>query len=178
MSSNRMPSGGRVPDGLVIRRTSIEPNHLASDSPPRRRRDHGYSLIEIVVAISLLGMVIVPVLAAVKSSIQVSSVASSAAKAETAMINAADRINRAPLSCDYKLYAQASVQTEGWPANAASVRQEWYNPQTNAWVDEGPTGDGCPYANVTEELVQRVTVDINVPNSDISRNIQVVKSNV
>ena len=144
----------------------------------RHRADRGYSLVEIVVAITLLGMVIIPVLAAVKTSIQVSSVANAAAKAETAMINAADRINRAPLSCNYTLYAQASVQTEGWPASAASVRQEWYDAQTNAWVDEGPTGDGCPFANVTEDLVQRVTVDINVPNSDISRRIQVVKSNV
>lgn len=171
MSSKHLSPGPRTGRRTERRRNGSDPRHDA-------RPDRGYSLVEIVVAISLLGMVIIPILAAVKSSIQVSSVASAAAKAETAMINAADRINRADLSCNYELYAQASVRIEGWPASSATVRQEWYNPQTNSWVDEGPTGDGCPYANVTEDLVQRVTIDINVPNSDISRKIQVVKSNV
>ena len=159
---------------MTLRRLHSTPRGIGPDQPA----DAGYSLVEVVVAIGLLGLAVIPLLGAVKAGIQVSSVSRAAAKAETAMINAADRINRAPLSCNYTLYAQAAVQTEGWPANAASVTQEWYDPQTNSWVDEGPSGDGCPYASVTEDLVQRVTIDINVPSSGISRRIQVVKSSV
>src|SRR6478735_9262636 len=73
----------------------------------RRREtghDDGFSFIETVVTVVLLAIVIVPVLSAVLASVKVSTVSRSAAQAETAMINAADRINRAPLSCDYTMY--------------------------------------------------------------------------
>lgn len=183
MSLTEHPTGPRAAhaaDGPTAQRHD---EHRADEAGFRtrkrpRRRDRGYSLIEIVIAISLMGMVIIPVLAAVKAGIQVSSVARSAAKAETAIVNAADRINRADLSCDYTLFAEASVQVEKWPPSAATVTQKWYSHQLKDWVDEGPGGDGCPYANVTEDLVQLVTVTIKVPNSDIERTIQVVKSNV
>jgi Tfp pilus assembly protein PilV len=151
------------------------------DTPSRReRKDDGFSFVETVVTIVLLAMVVVPVLSAVITSIKASSVSRSAAQAQTAMINAADRINRSPLSCDYTLYAQAAVQTEGWSPDNASVVQEYYSAQTNQWIKD-PPGDQCPGApgaTVTDDLVQKVTIRITTPDTGITRTIQVVKSNV
>jgi Tfp pilus assembly protein PilV len=144
------------------------------------RRDEGVSIIETVVTVVLLAIVVVPVMSAVLVSVKVSTVSRSAAQAQTAMINAADRINRAPMSCDYTIYAKAAVQTQGWNADMASVKQEYYNAQTNSWVED-PPGDPCPGApgaTTTEDLVQKVTIVITTPDSQISRTIQVVKSNV
>ena len=141
----------------------------------RRRadRDRGTTLIEIVITISLTAMVVLPLMSAVRASITASSVARSAAQAETAIVNAADRINRAPQSCDYSVYAEASVQTQGWNRSAASVSHQWYDPIADAWVD-----GGCRFAAPTDELVQKVTVTIITPDRGLSRTIQVVKSNV
>jgi hypothetical protein len=155
-------------------------DHLERRCPRDRPRDRGVTFVETVVTVVLLAIVIVPVMSAVLASVKVSSVSRSAAQAQTAMINAADRINRAPLSCDYTLYAQAAVQTEGWTPDLASVRQEYYSTQTNAWVED-PPGDlcpGAPGATVTDDLVQKVTITITTPDSQVRRTIQVVKSNV
>jgi type II secretory pathway pseudopilin PulG len=140
--------------------------------------DAGFSFVETVVTVVLLAMVIAPLMSAVIASVKVSSLSRTAAQAETAMINAADRINRANLACDYDGIAEAMVQYEGWPANSASVREEWYDAQTNAWVYEGPDGNGCQFGEPTSTEVQRVTVTITSPDNKITRTIQVVKSNV
>jgi type II secretory pathway pseudopilin PulG len=140
--------------------------------------DEGFSFVETVVTVVLLAMVIAPLMSAVIASIKVSSLSRTAAQAETAMINAADRINRADLACDYEGIAEAMVQYEGWPADSARVREEWYNPQTNEWVYEGPAGNGCQFGEPTQTEVQRVTVTITSPDNNITRTIQVVKSNV
>src|SRR5215510_8205545 len=108
-----------------------------SESPERRAtRDGGFSFVETVVTVVLIAMVILPIMSAVLASAKVSTVSRSAAQAQTALVNAADRINRARLACDYTLYAQAAVQTEGWNPDRASVHQEYYSVQTNSWVDD------------------------------------------
>src|SRR3954451_1887650 len=161
-------------------RMRLHARSTAHPRPDASPGDKGFTFVETVVTVVLLAIVTVPIMTAVLTSIRVSTVSRSASQAQTAMINAADRINRAPLSCDYTLYAQAAVQTEGWTPDRASVHQAYYSPQTNTWIDD-PPGDlcpGAPGATVTDDLVQKVTITITTPDSQISRTIQVVKSNV
>ena len=105
--------------------------------------DRGFSLVEIVIAIVLMGTVVVAVLNAVSTSVRASSVSRSAAQVETAVVNAADRVDRAPKRCDYTIYAQAAVQTEGWAAETASVTHEYYVPGSDATV-AGTWQTGAP----------------------------------
>lgn len=148
----------------------------AATRRPAAGRDGGFSFIETVVTIVLLGVVIVPVMAAVRASIQTSATSRSAAQLETALINAADRINRADMACDYTNFAQSSVETEGWDREQARVAHEWYDPTTNGWSSGV---DGCRFpGRVTQDLVQKVTIEITTPDGKITRDIQVVKSNV
>ena len=51
--------------------------------------------------ITLMAVVIVPIMSAVAMSIKSSSQGRSAAQVETALVNAADRVNRADMKCDY-----------------------------------------------------------------------------
>ena len=60
------------------------------------RRDAGFTLVEAVVTIALMSIVVVPVLGAVMASIEASSRSRSAAQIETVIVNASDRVNRAP----------------------------------------------------------------------------------
>jgi type II secretory pathway pseudopilin PulG len=145
-------------------------------------RDAGYSLIEVVIAIMLMGTITIASLQAVTTSIKTSSVSRSAAQVETAIVNASDRVNRAKKSCDYTIYAQAAVLTEGWPATSAAVTQQYYVPSggptvAGQWLDGPPSAPACPGAK-TDLLVQRVTIKITSPDGKVRRSIQVVKSDV
>jgi type II secretory pathway pseudopilin PulG len=146
-------------------------------------RDRGFSIVEIVVSIALMGTVVVAILSAVGTSIKASSVSRSSAQVETAIVNAADRVNRAPQSCDYTIYAQAAVQIEGWPKENASVTQEYYVPGADAtipgtWATGAPGFEGCDGVAPSQLLVQRVKVSIVSPDGKVRRSIEVVKSNV
>lgn len=149
----------------------------------RGDRDHGFSIVEIVIAIVLMGTVVIAVLNAVSTSVKASSLSRSAAQVETAVVNAADRVNRAPKRCDYTIYVQAAVQTEGWPPETASVTQEYYVPGPDAtaegtWATGATGSSGCSGPAPTDLLVQRVTISITSPDGKVRREIEVVKSDV
>lgn len=148
-----------------------------------RHLDEGFSLIEVVIVIMLMGIVIVAVLTAVITSVATSAITRSGARVETVIVNAADRVNRAPKSCDYSAYAQAAVQTEGWSASSATVTQEYYQPAVEptspgTWTAGPPSSPACPAGALTDLLVQRVSITVNSPDGRVQRNIQVVKSDV
>jgi prepilin-type N-terminal cleavage/methylation domain-containing protein len=151
-----------------------------------RRRDHedeGFSFIEVLLAIILIGIVVVPVLQAVTVSIKASSISRSAGQVETALVNAADRLNRAPLTCDYSIYAQAAVQTQGWAPEQVSLVQQYFVPGANVtvagtWASGSATSPACQISTPTDGLVQRIRLTITSPDGSISRSVEVVKSDV
>jgi Tfp pilus assembly protein PilE len=152
----------------------------AADPP---RRDRGNTLIEIIITISLMGIVVGVMLSAVATSITASSTSLSSSQIETALVNAADRVNRAPKRCDYTIYAQAAAQTQGWPASSVTVTHQYYIPgataqSTGTWAVGDPLTPGCPGPTVPDLLVQRVTVNLTTPDGRVRRSIQVVKSDV
>ena len=152
---------------------------------PATRHDRGFSLVEVVIAIALVGMVVVPILRAVSTSIVASSTSRSAAQVETALVNAADRVNRAPVHCDYSVYAQAAVQTQWGPeaASRVTLTQYYYVPGASAaaagaWVP-GPAGTpACEIGTPTDGIVQKVRIAITSPDNKVTRTIEVVKSDV
>ena len=78
-----------------------------------RAATRGFSLVEVIVTITLMAVVLVPIMSAVAASIKSSSRGRSAAQVETALVNAADRVNRAGMGCDYTNYVQAAVMVAG-----------------------------------------------------------------
>jgi prepilin-type N-terminal cleavage/methylation domain-containing protein len=152
----------------------------ASEEPTRARHSRGFSLIEVIVTITLMGVVIVPIMSAVITSIKASSQGRSAAQVETALVNAADRINRVdPLECFYNIYAEAAVQSQGWKPDRATLEYAHYEPGLT--INDGKwstDGKACLIDDVTSGLVQRVIITITSPDGNIRREIQVVKSDV
>jgi prepilin-type N-terminal cleavage/methylation domain-containing protein len=143
-----------------------------------RHRDAGFTLVEAVVTIALLAIVVVPVFGAVMASIEASARSRSAAQIETVIVNASDRVNRAPKSCGYLGYVQAALGSQKWDPNLASVVEEHYVPadvpnQAGVWAP-GP----CLLDSPSELLVQRVTITVSSPDGRVNRQIQVVKSDV
>jgi hypothetical protein len=132
-----------------------------------------------VLAVTLLALMMVPVLGGLAMATRASSQARAAASVETAIVNAVDRINRAPSNrCDYHQYARAAVVTQGWSDGQVTTQHFYLNLTTSAWV-AGPTnGAACPDGTYRNGLIQKVIVTVNDPRGKIFRSIEVVKSNV
>lgn len=148
--------------------------------PARRRpRDRGITLTEIVITVALMSIVVVAMMSVVTSSIRVSSTSRAAARVETAIVNTADRINRADnTKCDYTVYAQAAMQTEGWSSSQVQVTHQYWDPDTGSWQPWDPAVN-CPSGSTPPAgIVRKVTIRITSPNGEITRSIEVVKSDV
>jgi len=162
-----------------------EPDHDGPSGPIARapRSDQGFSIIEIVISLALIGIVVMAILDAVITMEGASVRSQSAAQIETAIVNASDRVNRAPKGCNYLGYAQAAVQMQGWDHNLVTAVQEYYQPGANAatagtWQSGTGNSPACPGLQPADLLVQRVTITITTPDGKARRTIQVVKSDV
>ncbi len=145
----------------------------------RRGNDGGFSLTEIVMTISVLSIVVVPTLTSVISAIRAGSLNDDLASVHTVLLNAADRVNRAPKSCDYTLYAQAAAQTQGWDASTATVVQQHFVPGANPTVQGTWAPLACASGTTPPPLaVQLVTITISSPDGAVHKTMQVVKSDV
>jgi Tfp pilus assembly protein PilV len=141
-------------------------------------RDAGFSLAEAIVAVALMALAVVPILVAAALTVRTSSQSRSLARIETVLANAADRVNRAPESCDYAVYVQAAALAEGWDSSQAAVSYQYYVPAATATqAGEWQTG-ACPNGLRPDGLVQMVTITLTGPDARTVRTIQVVKSEV
>ena len=142
--------------------------------------DQGVTLVEVVISIALMGIIVVPLLLAVSSSIRSSRVSESAAEVETLLVNAVDRVNRAPragtFACDLSSAVEAAVETVGWSPTTAAVQQEYLD-ISGSWV-VGDSGTACPAGGLTPGLTQRITITITDPNERVSRTLQVVRGDI
>lgn len=145
----------------------------ADDRPVRR--DEGATLVEIVISVLLLGIVVAAGLNAVQTSIRSSSLAFTVGNVETVLLNASDRIARAPQLCDYENYVDAAALAEGWDSDATTVTVERLVTNTGAASDWAP--QTCP-ADVGPFDVQRLTITATDPRGEVTRTRTVVKSDV
>lgn len=143
----------------------------------RTRRDSGYSVVEVLVTVALLGLVVVPILGAVSGAIRASAIDRDGAQLETALANAAEAVNRSPLSCDAAAYAAAvetvladrsgSVHLHSLQVAHATGPSSWSAPD-----------DACAGAAPTFDLVQRVTICLHSADDRLTRRVDVLKSHV
>ncbi len=146
----------------------------------RGETDAGFSLVEIVMTITIMAIIMVPTLNAVMATITAGRLNTNMSAVETVLQNAADRVNRAPKSCDYTLYAQAAAQTNGWTADTTTVLQQHFVPGATANTD-GQWADLACLATESapaDLAVQLVTITVTSPDGKIEKSLQVVKSDV
>jgi Tfp pilus assembly protein PilV len=155
----------------------LEPEQIEEpvDAPTR---DAGYSLTEAIVAVLLMSIAVVPIILAAGVSVRSSSQSRTLARVETVLSNAADRVNRAPESCDYTVYVQAAALAEGWEVSQTTVNYKYYEPAATALTEGNWVAGACPNGTRPDGLVQMVTITVAGPDGKTLRSIQVVKSDV
>jgi type II secretory pathway pseudopilin PulG len=153
----------------------------AATRRPASRRDAGFSFVEIVITIVLMGIVMIGVLAAVRGSIRASAVGREAAEVETVLVNAIDGVTRADrgdFPCDLSGPVEAAVERQGWPASSATVQHQYLDVAGNWISDPFGSGTACPNGVFQTGLVQKVTISITSPDRRVSRTLEVVKGDV
>ena len=170
-----------------------------------RRGDRGFTLIEVLVSIVLMGTVITVILSAILTLIRVSTSSNDAAKVEAVLTSAADRLaGWAYLSCPeandngYEVIVSAAADDVNlvklFGGNIKGI-QYWDpllgaradaaldpSPADGGWADtNGLVGsDGCgeDVSFTTTRTLQLVTIEVRSPDGAIVRQLEVVKSNV
>lgn len=142
------------------------------------QRDAGFSLTESIIAVALMAIAVVPILLAAALTVRTSAQSRSLARLETVLANAADRVNRAPESCDYTIYVQAAALAEGWQSSQAAVSYQYYSPGSSAAAGGTWQAGACPSGVRSSGLVQMVTISLTAPDGLTVRTVQVVKSDV
>lgn len=147
--------------------------------PGDRTRDRGVTLIEIVITITLMGVIVVPILVAVATSVRSSRVSEDSAQVETLLVNAVDRVNRATrgdFPCDLTSPVGAAVETVGWPASSVQVEHHYLD--VNEQWQSDASGTACPGGSFQTGIVQRVTIIITSPDEGITRSLQVIRGDI
>ena len=154
-----------------------------NEDPMPRARDHGFSLVEVVITIALMATVLISIMNASLAGITASSSATNLAQIETVLQNAADRVNRAPLKCNYDQYIKAAAQAANWDPALATATYWFFKAGSDAtvpgsWNTPLAPNDACSTPGVAGKDVQLVKITITSPNGKVTRSMQVVKSNV
>lgn len=150
-------------------------------NPSDARADAGFSLVEMVVTVTLMGVAMMPILIAALSLVKTSSYNRNATKVETVLANAADRLNRATESCqtaNYQGVLEAALAVPKWPAELVTAEYSYFVPGPTV-SDVGTWSTGlCPPNVLAKDLVQMVKITVTSPDGTIHRSMQVVKSKI
>lgn len=154
-------------------------------STPDARADAGFSLVEMVVTVTLMGIAMIPILIAAMSLVKTSSFDRNATKVATVLANAADRLNRTPESCDAIRYrgvvvaaVSAQWQEHDEPESLVTTDYSYFVPGPTV-SDAGTWAAGlCPPNALAKDVVQMVNIGVTSPDGQVHRSMQVVKSKI
>lgn len=153
---------------------------LESDVVDTPRSDRGSTFVEVLITIVLLGTVVLGILTATRAQVIASRTSREAARVESALLAAADRVERAPRSegwtCDLgaPVYAAAQLELGVSAADAPTYAKIEYEHLTaTGWVS-----GACPGGSYQPNLVQRIGITMISPDTGLSRTLEVVKGDV
>ncbi|NND76215.1 MAG: prepilin-type N-terminal cleavage/methylation domain-containing protein [Ilumatobacter sp.] len=187
------PTGDASATAPGSRRSTRRAPWRGAQHAERAGRDGGYSLLEILVSLSLMGTVMAAVMAAMFSAIHASSITDNAADLDAALGATADAFGEALfVPCPenvtpnaYQQYADVGADVHGWPAGTVSIIDvKYWDPlaaPADAWVDaNGISGTECDETVwlSTAKTMQKVIVQATTPDGADSRILEIVVTDV
>jgi type II secretory pathway pseudopilin PulG len=157
----------------------------AATRRPAPTRDDGFTFVELLIAIVLMGTVVIGILAATQTLVAASRTSREAAKVETALLAAAEQLERAPrdtYKCEDQLYkpvfAAAELKLGLTAAEVPNyVRLGYHHLEGDDWVEGACvlTESGVTFQ---PNLVQRITITLISPDNGLERTLEVIKGDV
>jgi prepilin-type N-terminal cleavage/methylation domain-containing protein len=154
-------------------------------------RQRGFSLVEILVSISLFGVLITAILPAMWSTIRISRFSDTQAKVEAVLGSAVDRItNYGYVSCPeteqnggYESKAQAASAIFRWePDTVEIVDIKYWNAVNKVWTDTNPVPSGncdSEVLGITKaSTLQLVSIRVTAPDGSQSNEVDVVMGDI
>ena len=154
-------------------------------------RDRGFSLVETVIAIALMGVVVTTVLAGMRATVSASRIDRDHATSFVWLQAASDEIHQGPReSCTsgqstaiaaYDALAKSAPRPPAWDGTSASIEVTNVEYLGRASVDDefdwSPTHcfEGAGYVD-SPLYTQRVTIEVSLPNGDSTETLEMVKS--
>jgi prepilin-type N-terminal cleavage/methylation domain-containing protein len=168
-------------------RATTELVTATDDERARAAGDRGYTLVEVLVSLALMGMVISSILPAMWSAIRVSRFSDTQARVEAVLGSAVDRVsNFGWLPCPeadstggYAAKAKNASAIFEWPTSTVEVLEvQYWDTSTKSWstVNPVPAGDcGRTVISITKErTLQKVTIKVTSPDGAQSNQLDLV----
>ena len=170
----------------------IDPNRATPDTE-QRTTDRGLSLVEVLVAVTLVGMIAVAIMGGLWAIIRVSSFSDDQAKVSSVLGSASDRVaNFAYSACPetldgdgnptnvYQGIARGAVDGVDWhPSTVTVTEMEYWEPGVG-WSPTNGLGSDCnSQTGLTEaSAMQKVTITVTSESGKYSLSHDVIKTPV
>jgi prepilin-type N-terminal cleavage/methylation domain-containing protein len=183
-----------------------------ADSPPNVHHqasidtvgDRGYTLVEMLIAIVLMGSIVLSIMGGMWAVVRASSQNDERAKVQAVLGAAGDQIsNWGYIPCPepppgfvpdpslpdlatpgYEQFGQKAASAVGWDVETVQiVDYQYWNPETRTWSDtntiQGTDGTCNDNVNLTtSKTLQKLTIRATAPGGGYSAQIDIVKSNI
>lgn len=150
--------------------------------------DRGYTLIEMLIAIVLMGSIVLAIMGGMWAVVRASAQNDERAKVAAVLGAAGDGIsNYRYIACPevnegYEEFAQKAAASVGWPLSSVSiVDYQYWNPDTESWDDNNSIqGSDCnPNVGLTtSKTLQKLTIQATSPGGNYTATIDIVKSDI
>jgi len=154
----------------------------------REATDRGYTLVEMLVAIVLMGTIVLSIMGGMWAVVRASRQNDVRAKTQAVLGAAGDGIsNYRYIACPevdqgYEEFGQKAAASVGWPLESVEiVDYQYWNPDTGTWDDNNSIqGTDCnPNVGLTtSKTLQKLTIRATSPGNDYSATIDIVKSDI
>jgi prepilin-type N-terminal cleavage/methylation domain-containing protein len=156
------------------------------DPPPR---DGGYTLVEMLIAILLMGSIVLSIMGGMWAVVRASRMNDERSKVSAVLGAAGDGIsNYRYIPCPeidggYEEFGQKAAASVGWPLSSVAITDyQYWDPDSRSWSDTNNlagTGECNPGVGMTtSKTLQKLTIRATSPSGSYAATMDIVKSNI
>ncbi len=169
---------------------SSEPFGLVDDRQDRRH-DAGYTLIEVLVSLALMGIVVSSIMPAMWTAVRVSRISDKQAKVEAVLGSAVDRVSNygwhpcpeTDSTGGYAAKAKNAAAIFEWPTSTVQVIWvQYWDIATKSWTSTNPVPAadcGRTVISITKErTLQKVSIQVTSPDGEETNQLELVMGDI
>ena len=161
---------------------------LRAAEPEHDIRDGGYTLVEMLIAIILMGSIVLSIMGGMWAVVRASNQNDERAKVQAVLGAAGDGIsNYRYIACPeedggYEEFGQKAAAAVGWPLESVEITNyQYWNPDIDGWAESNSIqGTDCnPNVGLTtSKTLQKLTIQATAPGGGYSTTIDIVKADI